>query len=275
MAGKKDKKKGEEFYSFDDVLAELKVNEDELNKMVSEGELRAFRDDEVINFKKEDIDNLKKGKITEPTVPLSSEELLGPVESVDKEALVEETVSVTEEVPFADEDITITDLEEEKPLEIDAEDQKTFVEGETGAVTIPLETKESEATFVEEAPPEVAEPIAKQAAEIVVEKPPDEQLLPPAPKPAPPDVKPRPSRVRPLAVPILEVKIQPIYIVLIGVTFLVLLFVGSLLSDTFRISTGRANSPVGITRELGKLVVGIFGIKDEDGENIDLDKYKP
>ena len=39
-------------HSFDDVLKELKIEEDDLKKMVSEGEIRAFRDQNTMKFKK-------------------------------------------------------------------------------------------------------------------------------------------------------------------------------------------------------------------------------
>lgn len=271
MAEEKGKKKKEDFYSFEDVLDELKLNEDELKKMVSEGELRAFREEDHIKFKKEDVDNLKKGKITEPTVFLPAEEILKPAE---EKPLVEEPSEVTEEAPFTDTDITIPSLEEEKPPEVGPEDQKTFVEEETGGVTTPIPgVVEGEATFVEEAVTEAGETVTEEFAETVAEKP---VLRPPRPPTA---IRPRPSRIQPITLPPPKVRIHPIFIVIIGFTFLVLLFIGSLLSDTFRVSTGKANCPVGITRELGQLVVDIFGIKDEEtpepDDNINLDKYKP
>ena len=34
-----------DYFSFEDVLGELSLDEDELKRMVSEGELRAFRDE--------------------------------------------------------------------------------------------------------------------------------------------------------------------------------------------------------------------------------------
>jgi len=62
----------EDYYSFEDVLKELNVDEDELKRMVSEGELRAFRSENKMKFKAEDVDNLKKGRVSEPTVILPS-----------------------------------------------------------------------------------------------------------------------------------------------------------------------------------------------------------
>ena len=65
-----------DYYSFDDVLKELQLNEDELKRMVSEGQIRAFRSENKMKFKKEDIEKMRKEKITEPTIilPASEEE---------------------------------------------------------------------------------------------------------------------------------------------------------------------------------------------------------
>ena len=50
----------EDFYSFEKALRELHKTEEELKKLVSEGEIRAFRDESSMKFKKEDIDRFKK-----------------------------------------------------------------------------------------------------------------------------------------------------------------------------------------------------------------------
>ena len=61
-----------DYFSFEDVMKELELGEEELKRMVSEGELRAFRDENKMKFKKEDVESLKKGRITEPTIILPS-----------------------------------------------------------------------------------------------------------------------------------------------------------------------------------------------------------
>ena len=52
-----------DYFSFEDVMKELELGEEELKRMVSEGELRAFRDENKMKFKKEDVESLKKGRI--------------------------------------------------------------------------------------------------------------------------------------------------------------------------------------------------------------------
>ncbi|WP_372371465.1 hypothetical protein [Candidatus Uabimicrobium sp. HlEnr_7] len=83
-----------EYYSFEKVLKELQMEEDELKRLVSEGEIRAFRDEDKMKFKKSDIDGLKKGRMTEPTIILPSGE--PDDSSEDSEVLlVEEDTSET------------------------------------------------------------------------------------------------------------------------------------------------------------------------------------
>lgn len=233
--------KKEEFYSFEDVLKELNLSETELKRMVSEGELRAFREHDKLKFRKEDVDTIKRSKITEPTVKLPTEEL-GPLpeEIFPEETFVEETTSLTEVMPLAERE-RVSPLEEELP-KVDMKKEETFIE--------------------EEAIPE--------ARETIVAKPPS--LTPPPPPPA---YQPQPARIQPIAIPIPKPRVHPIFIIFLGFTFLVMLFIGSIISDIFRISTGKANYPVGITRELGKIVISIFGLKDKEGNDIDLDKYRP
>ena len=61
-----------DYFSCEDVMKELELGEEELKRMVSEGELRAFRDENKMKFKKEDVESLRKGRITEPTIILPS-----------------------------------------------------------------------------------------------------------------------------------------------------------------------------------------------------------
>jgi excisionase family DNA binding protein len=59
------KKPSGEFYSFDEVLNRLKIDEQKLKRLVSEGEIRAFRQGDEMKFKKSDIDNLNLGVASE------------------------------------------------------------------------------------------------------------------------------------------------------------------------------------------------------------------
>lgn len=47
-----------EFYTFDEALAALNIDERRLKRLVSEGEIRAWRDGDHMKFKKSEIDSL-------------------------------------------------------------------------------------------------------------------------------------------------------------------------------------------------------------------------
>lgn len=84
-----------EYMSFEEVLKELQVDKEELLKLVSQGELRGFRDGKAMKFKKEDVLNLKKGRETEPTIILTdSDQEMGIAESSD-ELILDESTSDT------------------------------------------------------------------------------------------------------------------------------------------------------------------------------------
>ena len=67
-----------EFFSFDEALRELRLKEEELKRLVSEGEIRAFRDGATMKLRKADVDNLRNelsgGEVVE--VGSSAEELV-------------------------------------------------------------------------------------------------------------------------------------------------------------------------------------------------------
>lgn len=66
--------KSGEFYTFDEVLKNLHIDEQKLKRLVSEGEIRAFREGDEMKFKKSDIDtlDLEEGETRE--IDLSSGE---------------------------------------------------------------------------------------------------------------------------------------------------------------------------------------------------------
>ncbi|MEK7865036.1 MAG: helix-turn-helix domain-containing protein [Planctomycetota bacterium] len=58
-----------DYLSFEEVLGELNISEEDLKRMVSEGELRAFREENKMKFRREDVTSLKGGgRPSEPTV---------------------------------------------------------------------------------------------------------------------------------------------------------------------------------------------------------------
>ncbi|MEK7487690.1 MAG: hypothetical protein AABZ60_25450 [Planctomycetota bacterium] len=166
-----------EYYSFEKVLKELLIDEDELKRLVSEGEIRAFRDEDKMKFKKTDIDGLRKGRMTEPTIILPSGGSEGGSASDDEVLLVEEDTSETlldiddigggsssTSVPTVDfgsssDDSAAETLTEELVFDEKAsvskgssasgtqmsggESQDTFIDEDSGMTTEPLELLES------------------------------------------------------------------------------------------------------------------------------------
>jgi len=52
------KSKSGEFYTFDEVLKQLAIDESRLKRLVSEGEIRAFREGDQMRFERTEIDSL-------------------------------------------------------------------------------------------------------------------------------------------------------------------------------------------------------------------------
>ena len=50
--------KSGEFFTFDQVLKVLAIDETKLKRLVSEGEIRAFREGDEMKFRKMDVENL-------------------------------------------------------------------------------------------------------------------------------------------------------------------------------------------------------------------------
>lgn len=66
--------KSGEFYTFDEVVRQLKIDQNKLKRLVSEGEISAFREGDVMKFKKSEIDKLaQKGTGSETSETVLSE----------------------------------------------------------------------------------------------------------------------------------------------------------------------------------------------------------
>ena len=80
-----------DYYSFDEVLNDLKLEEDELKRLVSAGEIRAFRDKNTMRFKAEDVARLRGQRTGPADVELDDLEL-----ELEDEATAAASVSATE-----------------------------------------------------------------------------------------------------------------------------------------------------------------------------------
>ncbi|NUP97893.1 MAG: hypothetical protein HUU28_17185 [Planctomycetaceae bacterium] len=104
-----------EFLSFDEALRELRLKEEELKRLVSEGEIRAFRDGETMKLRKADVENLRAELQGGEVVDLggAAEELVFE-DDTDLDAGM-----ATEEISEAD-----TILEEEPGAEAEADEEE-------------------------------------------------------------------------------------------------------------------------------------------------------
>jgi len=140
----------DEYYSLEDVKKRLNISEDELRRMISEGEIRAFRINNEIKAKKEDVEKLKHTSSTqfskEPQV--SPPEGAGEQKSSDATVIDFETPPPKETEPIS-KDTTISSIpqEEIKPAQaqgLGLAEEDTFVEEiDSGIETTPI-TKATE-----------------------------------------------------------------------------------------------------------------------------------
>ncbi len=98
----------DEFISFDTVMRELAMQEEELKRLVSEGEIRAFRDQDKMKFKKEDVERFRRARDASKDATLAKEDV--------PEELVFDSDDASQEVGMATAAIADDSfLEEEAP----------------------------------------------------------------------------------------------------------------------------------------------------------------
>ena len=107
----------QDFFSFDEALNQLNLKEEELKRLVSEGEIRAFREGDTMKLRRADVENLKKELMGGEVVDLggSAEDLV-----FEDDLELEDTGMATEEISDMDtlleedvEDVGEVALEEE------------------------------------------------------------------------------------------------------------------------------------------------------------------
>jgi len=118
----------QDFFSFDEALNQLNLKEEELKRLVSEGEIRAFRDGDTMKLRRVDVENLKKELMGGEVVDLGSagEDLvfeddlqleeagMATEEISDMDTLLEEEVEDVGEVALEDEPAEAEETEEEE-----------------------------------------------------------------------------------------------------------------------------------------------------------------
>jgi excisionase family DNA binding protein len=121
----------QDFFSFDEALNQLNLKEEELKRLVSEGEIRAFREGDTMKLRRADVENLKKELMGGEVVDLggSAEDLV-----FEDDLELEDTGMATEEISDMDtlleedvEDVGEVALEEEAS---EGEVEEEFVDEE-------------------------------------------------------------------------------------------------------------------------------------------------
>ncbi len=105
----------QDFFSFDEALGELNLKEEELKRLVSEGEIRAFREGETMKLRRTDVESLRNelmgGEIVD--VGDAGDELV-----FEDDLELEETGMATEEISDMD-TLLEEDVEDVGEVEID------------------------------------------------------------------------------------------------------------------------------------------------------------
>ncbi|MHC4924226.1 MAG: helix-turn-helix domain-containing protein [Planctomycetota bacterium] len=147
--------KSGEFYSFDEVLGRMNIDEQKLKKLVSEGEIRAFREGADMKFRKQDIDSMNQ------TRPIGgAEDATAAIDLSAGGAQPSETL--TDDLIF-DEGDDVTDLEAGMATaEISSQD--TFVDEGVGMSTEPLDVDDGDEPATMEVAPAGSQPARAAAA---------------------------------------------------------------------------------------------------------------
>jgi len=241
-----------DYFSFEDVMKELELGEEELKRMVSEGELRAFRDENKMKFKKEDVESLKKGRITEPTIILPST----PSSETTDETVLDLDIG-QETAALSDTSAQLAAVggkgrREEEDLvvpseEVGTDQEETFIEEDTdtGLSTEPLK-------------------LADEAAEETVAAEAVEEEAPPPPPPRKRSGMTGQQRKVTARIPVaVEQEIEkkrahPVWTLFIFLALLASLYSGFFFVDMVRLESGQASAPSDATAGMAEWVLKKF-----------------
>lgn len=114
----------DDFFSFDEALEELRLKEEELKRLVSEGEIRAFRKGDTMKLRKSDVENLRA-----ELERASGGELVDLGETASEELVFEDDADLddagmaTQEIASVD-TLIEDDVEDVGELELDYDDEE-------------------------------------------------------------------------------------------------------------------------------------------------------
>lgn len=113
----------EQFYSFEEALKELRLKEEELKRLVSEGEIRAFREGDTMRLRRTDVETLRSELTGGEVVDLGDvkEDLVFE----DDVQLAEDAGLATQEIGMATEEIGgVETVLDEPEVEEEAEEEE-------------------------------------------------------------------------------------------------------------------------------------------------------
>lgn len=111
----------DEYYSFEEALDELRLKEEELKRLVSEGEIRAFREGETMKLRQSDVKALRDELSGSEVVDLGGveEELVFEDEDLGEAGMATEEISTADTIIDDDvEDIGEIDLGDDDEDEV-------------------------------------------------------------------------------------------------------------------------------------------------------------
>jgi len=121
--------KSGEFFTFDEVLKRLSIDETKLKRLVSEGEIRAFREGDQMKFRRADVENLD-------LTGARSEEETGVIDlSAGKKS---DSETLTDDLIFDEGDDLDLSSAEAGMATAELSSQDTFVDENVGLSTEPL-----------------------------------------------------------------------------------------------------------------------------------------
>ncbi|KAA3604538.1 MAG: hypothetical protein DWQ01_22140 [Planctomycetota bacterium] len=106
-----------DFFSFEKAVEKLSMEEDDLKRLISAGEIRAFRDGSQMRLRAQDVNRVAKDLGMESVAEADAGEVLEVEEVLFSEAAEDDegmvTTQLSEEDTLLDDDLDVVELEEE------------------------------------------------------------------------------------------------------------------------------------------------------------------
>ena len=145
----------DQFLSFEDALDQLRLQEEELKRLVSEGEIRAFREGDTMKLRAQDVETLRE-ELTAltPTRIVPEDEEAAQQADASEEIVFEDDVEVADEAGMATEEITDVETILQEEEEDDIEEIELEEEAPLTDTAVRRKARGPAAAVVEEVPQE-------------------------------------------------------------------------------------------------------------------------